>query len=69
MLILSRKLNEKIIIGDDIEITMLGCKGDNVKLGVIAPKNVEVHRYEVYRKRHSPNGEEAGSHRLKREEL
>lgn len=48
MLILSRKLNESIIIGDQIEISIVDIKGDQVKLGIKAPKNVKVYRLEVY---------------------
>ncbi len=48
MLILSRKLNESIIIGDDIEISIVDIKGDQVKIGINAPKNVKVFRKEVY---------------------
>ncbi|MGE8206900.1 carbon storage regulator CsrA [Heyndrickxia sp. NPDC080065] len=48
MLILSRKKGETIQIGDNIEITITAIKGDQVKLGINAPKNVEIHRKEVY---------------------
>ena len=48
MLILARKLNESIMIGDKIEITIIDIKGDQVKLGIQAPKNVKVYRREVY---------------------
>ena len=48
MLILSRKLNESIIIGDDIELSVVDIKGDQVKIGINAPKNVKVFRKEVY---------------------
>lgn len=48
MLVLSRKKNESIMIGDDIEIVVVEIKGDQIKLGVKAPKNVTVHRAEVY---------------------
>lgn len=48
MLILSRKINESIIIGDQIEISIVDIKGDQAKLGIKAPKNVKVYRYEVY---------------------
>lgn len=48
MLALSRKKNESIIINDDVEITVLEIKGDQVKLGVSAPKSVPVYRKEVY---------------------
>jgi len=48
MLVLSRKMNESIIIGENIEIKVLSIDGDQVKLGIVAPKNVKVHRSEVY---------------------
>jgi carbon storage regulator len=48
MLILTRKLNETIMIGDKIEISVVEIKGDHVKLGIQAPKNVKVYRQEVY---------------------
>jgi carbon storage regulator len=48
MLVLTRKLKESIQIGDDIEITVLAISGDQVKLGISAPKHVEIHRKEIY---------------------
>ncbi|MFI3257558.1 MAG: carbon storage regulator CsrA [Spirochaetales bacterium] len=48
MLILSRKLNEKIKIGEDITLTILEIRGDQVKIGVEAPKDIKVFRQEVY---------------------
>lgn len=48
MLILSRRSGEKLIIGDDVELTVLGIKGNQVRIGVNAPKDVAVHREEVY---------------------
>ncbi|MBE6349442.1 MAG: carbon storage regulator CsrA [Spirochaetaceae bacterium] len=48
MLILTRKVNEKIVIGDNIVVTLIEVKGDQVKLGVEAPKNVKVFRQEVF---------------------
>jgi carbon storage regulator len=48
MLILSRKLNEKIMIGDDISISIIEIRGDQVKLGVDAPRSVKVYRREVF---------------------
>lgn len=48
MLVLTRKRNESIIIGDDIKITIVEVKGDQVKLGITAPKNITVHREEIY---------------------
>ena len=48
MLVLSRKKNESIVINDDITIVVVEIRGDKVRLGVEAPKNVPVHRLEVY---------------------
>jgi carbon storage regulator len=48
MLVLTRKPKESIIIGDDIEITIVSIEGDQVKLGINAPKNVDIHRKEIY---------------------
>lgn len=48
MLVLSRRLEETLIIGDDIKITVLGISGNQVRLGIAAPKEVSVHREEVY---------------------
>ena len=48
MLILSRKRNEKIMIGDDIEIMVVDIRGDQVQIGVDAPRSVPVHRLEIF---------------------
>jgi carbon storage regulator len=48
MLALSRKLNESIVVNNDIEIVVLEIKGDQVKLGVKAPKSVPIYRKEIY---------------------
>jgi len=48
MLVLSRKKNESIIISDNITVTVIEIRGDKVRLGIEAPKNVTVHRREVY---------------------
>ncbi len=48
MLVLSRRKNQSIMIGDDIEITIAAIDGDQVKIGINAPKHVEIHRKEVY---------------------
>ncbi|HEY0829361.1 MAG TPA: carbon storage regulator CsrA [Bacilli bacterium] len=48
MLVLSRKINESIMFGDDIEIVVLSITGDTVKLGISAPRQVDVYRKEIY---------------------
>ena len=48
MLVLSRKLNESIVINDNIVVTVLGVKGDRVRIGIDAPGEIPVHRQEVY---------------------
>ena len=48
MLVLSRKRNEKIVIGDNITIAVVEIRGDKVRLGITAPEEVSVHRQEVY---------------------
>jgi len=48
MLTLSRKIGESIMIGNDIEITILDVKGDQVKIGITAPKAIPVYRKEIY---------------------
>ena len=50
MLILTRSQGETIYIGDDIRITVLGTNGGQVRLGIDAPQNVEVHREEIYQR-------------------
>ncbi len=54
MLILSRTLDQTIVIGDDIEITILEVRGDKVRVGIKAPRSVSVHRKEVYDEIHKP---------------
>ena len=49
MLVLSRRKNESIIIGDNVTITICDVRGDKVRLGITAPRSVSVHREEVYR--------------------
>jgi carbon storage regulator len=48
MLILTRRVGESLIIGDDVIVNVLGVKGNQVRIGVDAPKNVSVHREEIY---------------------
>ncbi|MDD5998578.1 MAG: carbon storage regulator CsrA [Lachnospiraceae bacterium] len=59
MLALSRKANESIMIGNDIEITILEVKGEQVKIGINAPKSVPVYREEVYEQIREANKEAA----------
>lgn len=48
MLVLTRKKYETIVIGDDIEVTVISVSGDQIKLGIKAPNNVDIHRKEIY---------------------
>ena len=48
MLVLSRQRDQSIMIGDDVEVTIVDVRGDKVRLGITAPKNIPVHRMEVY---------------------
>lgn len=48
MLVLSRKKNESIMIGDQVEVQILAVEGDQVKIGIVAPRDIKVHRTEVF---------------------
>ena len=60
MLVLSRQRDETIIIGDAIEITVVDIRGDKVRLGINAPRDVQVHRKEVYEAIKRENAESVG---------
>jgi len=50
MLVLTRKVGESIQVGDDVRLTVLSIQGQNVKVGILAPKEISIHREEIYQK-------------------
>lgn len=69
MLALSRKENESIVIGNDIEVTILEIKGDQVKIGIRAPKSVSIYREEIYTQIQKANQEAVASEAPKADSL
>ncbi|MFJ9463532.1 carbon storage regulator CsrA [Viridibacillus arvi] len=69
MLVLTRKTGESIMVGDQIELKVLSVDGDQVKLGVVAPKSVKVHRSEVYQSIQQQNKEALNVSQLLLEQL
>jgi carbon storage regulator len=63
MLILTRRVGETIMIGDEVTVTVLGVRGNQVRVGVNAPKNIAVHREEIYERIKREQAGESKPHR------
>lgn len=61
MLILTRRVGEAVVIGEDVSVTVLGVKGNQIRLGINAPKDVSVHRQEIYDRIQTESGSESES--------
>ena len=58
MLILTRRIGETLVIGDEVNVTVLGIKGNQIRIGVDAPREVTVHREEIYQRIKQETGDE-----------
>lgn len=58
MLILTRRVGESLMIGDDVTVTVLASKGNQIRIGIDAPRDVEVHREEIYERIHGESTEQ-----------
>ncbi|MFO1469175.1 MAG: carbon storage regulator CsrA [Steroidobacteraceae bacterium] len=66
MLILTRRVGETVMIGNEVTVTVLGVKGNQVRIGVNAPKDVSVHREEIYERiKREEEGEAGGSRKVR----
>ena len=61
MLILTRRMNETLMVGDDVSVTVLGINGNQVRIGVQAPRHIPVHRQEIYEKIKKEESSTSGS--------
>lgn len=65
MLALTRKIGESIVINDNIEVVVIGIQGDQIKLGIVAPKEISVHRKEIYKQIQHENKQASNMNNLK----
>jgi carbon storage regulator len=61
MLILTRRAGETLMVGDEVTVTVLGVKGNQVRLGINAPKDVSVHREEIYQRTQTEKNDNLGN--------